>query len=186
MQRKDFHWGGVVALAVLGLCIVAEPAQAGLDISEGHWRLELRGGTGIHQGSRDRTGDTFVLGGIEYEVPASRHGTLGLRLLPLMVYEQEDSSDQVLGAGLGLTGRIYQRGEIYEGLFVEIEANVLLQEDVLEGNSAHVNFLTGAGLGYQFGAHFSAALKYQHISNAGLSEHNAGANSVAVSLGFRF
>lgn len=181
---RTWVWG--VMLATVLAALPAGMARAALDFDEGAWRLELRGMGGIHQGGRDRTGDTMFLLGAEYEVPATRHGTLGLRLLPLFIYDSDEKTDPILGVGFGLAGRLYARGERYQGLFVETELNALFHEDRIPANSSNLNFLTGLGVGYQFGDHVSAALRYQHISNASLGNLNAGANAVGLSLAFRF
>lgn len=170
-----------VALA-LGL---ATSAVADIKFDQGRWRLEMSGSAGIHSGSTDRGGDLVASGSLEYEFPASRRTTLGLRLLPLFMYAQDDD-DNVFGAGFGLAGRLYQHAEEYRGWFGELEVSALGHDDKIEGNSASLNFLTGVGVGYKFKNNWHATLRYEHISNAGLGEHNAGANAVGLAVGFTF
>lgn len=160
-------------------------AGADLKFDQGRWRLELSGSAGIHSGSTDRQGDVLATGSLEYEFPASKRTTLGLRLLPLFMYAQDDD-DNVFGAGFGLTGRIYQHAEEYRGWFGELELSALGHDDKIEGNSANLNFLTGVGVGYKFKSNWHTTLRYEHISNAGLGEHNAGANTVGLAVGFTF
>ncbi len=189
------------ALKILALAFLAlsTSAWAELDFDAGKWRLELSGMGGVHSGSTDRSGDTLITGTLDYEFPASGHTTLGLRLMPLLVYGQdgaeqcwlddEDYDDYagstVWGAGLGLTGRVYAKRD-YRGLFVEGQANVLVHDDKIVGNSASVNFLTGVGLGYKFKCDWHLVVKYEHISNAGLGDENAGANLVGFGVGYTF
>ena len=59
-------------------------------------------------------------------------------------------------------------------------------DDKIQGNSASVNFMTGLGLGYQWEKHWHLGVLYEHISNGGLAEHNAGANLVGLAVGYRF
>lgn len=173
------------ALMVLVAIGISIGASADIQFDQGRWRLELSGSAGIHSGSTDRQGNVLATGSLEYEFPASKRTTLGLRLLPLFLYAQDDD-DNVFGAGFGLTGRIYQHAEEYRGWFGELELSALGHDEKIEGNSANLNFLTGVGIGYKFKSNWHAALRYEHISNAGLGEHNAGANAVGLAVGFTF
>lgn len=181
MNRK------VLTITVLSVCTVmlATAAYADLDFDAGRWRLEISGAKGIHSGSRDRTGDFLVTGSVEYEFPATPHTKLGLRMLPLFLYDPDEYAT-VAGAGFGLSGRLYQHAEEYRGLFAELEASAVLHDDKIVGNSANLNFLTGVGIGYKFRNDLHAAIRYEHISNAGLGHQNAGANTVGLAIGFTF
>ena len=83
----------------LALALVSGSAWAGLDMDSGQWRLELSGLSGVHSGSTDRSGDFLMLGTVEYEIPASPRCTLGLRLLPLLLYNQSDEPSGGLFSG---------------------------------------------------------------------------------------
>ncbi len=176
----------VVALTGMMVFVFCGTARADLDFSDGAWRLELRTMGGIHQGARDRSGDTVTVLGIDYEVPATRHGTLGLRLLPIFAYDPTEEGDPIFGAGLGLSARLYARGESYRGFFAEAECNTLFHRERIPANSSNMNFLLGFGAGYQFDGHLGVILRYQHISNGSLGHRNAGANAVGLGLSFRF
>jgi opacity protein-like surface antigen len=194
--------GAAVCLAAL--LVPATAADAEVRFKEGHWRLELSGGLGLDSGSEDRQGDVLIQGSAEYEFPATKRLTLGLRLLPIMVYTQDDESDghhhhhwfdddgrpdagdTVVGGGFGFTTRIYQKAEEYRGLFFEVEGLALLHGGELDGNSSNFNFLTGAGLGYKFKNDWHTVLKFEHISNAGIGEHNRGTNVVSLGVGYSF
>ena len=41
-------------------------------------------------------------------------------------------------------------------------------------------------LGYRMDEHFDAAVYFEHISNAGLSNPNPGLNNIGVRFGYRF
>ena len=170
-------------------------ALAEMRFDEGRWRIELNGAAGIHSGPNDRKGDFLLTGAVEYEFPATQKCTLGLRLLPLFVYSQ-DRPDRdwderfydgatLWGGGVGIAGRLYTK-ENYQGLFFEIEANALAHDNKITGNSANVNFVTGAGIGYKFNDHWHAVMKYGHISNAGFGADNSGANIVGIGFGYTF
>lgn len=192
------------AALILGALVPASQSAAEVQFNEGHWRLELSGGLGIDSGSEDRSGDVLIQGSAEYEFPATRRLTLGLRLLPIMVYTQDDESkdhrwhdwwhhedrpddgDTVVGAGFGFTTRVYQKAEEYRGLFFEVEAMALLHGGEFDGNNSNFNFLTGAGIGYKFKNDWHTVLKYEHISNAGIGEHNRGTNLISLGVGYSF
>ena len=193
---------GRFAQILMAACVVtgvAAPAGAELDFDAGQWRLELSGLSGVHSGSTDRSGDLLITGTVDYEFPATEHTTLGLRLMPLLVYGQDTPNDRwceeddtdayagdtVWGAGFGLTGRVYVKRE-YRGLFFEGQANMLLHAEKVVGNSANVNFLTGVGVGYKFKCDWHVVMKYEHISNANLGEDNDGANVLGLGVGYTF
>ncbi|MBI2423697.1 MAG: acyloxyacyl hydrolase [Candidatus Hydrogenedentes bacterium] len=191
-------------------CLIAAPlliahapaARAGLDLEEGHWRVELATTYGIHSGTTNRSGNVLTTGTVEYEIPATPRTTLGLRLMPLFLYTQddtsikdsddwyrldeEDASDTVWGGGLGLTGRIYQVKDEYRGWYGEAEGLAVVHDNKIIGNSSNFNFLIGLGVGYKFKSHWHTVLKYEHISNSSIGARNAGANSLGLGLGYSF
>ncbi len=187
---------------VLGMLVASAPAHAGLDFEEGMWRLELNSDFGVHQGSKDRSGDFGVIGFVDYEVPATSRATLGLRLMPLFVYTQDEEQDHhrfrdwfhdkdnnddtVWGAGLGLVGRIYQVKDEYRGWYGEVGVTALVHDNEFAGNNSNLNFLSTFGVGYQFKSDWHVQAHYQHISNASLGSRNSGANTLGIGIGYRF
>ncbi|MCC6153667.1 MAG: acyloxyacyl hydrolase, partial [Candidatus Hydrogenedentes bacterium] len=148
--------------------------------SEGRWRTEVGVSTGFHSGNRSRTGDMLVTGNVEYEWPVVARCTLGLRAYPLFLYHQNDPSDTLWGGGIGTVGRVYQNAVERNGWFGEAGAGVIWHTNHIEGNSATMDFLLEAGVGYQFKNNWHVTLQASHLSNAGLSDNNAGANSLGV------
>lgn len=190
------------ALAVAGLVCWSAPAGADLNFKDGMWRVEVNNDFGVHQGSRDRSGDYSINGIVEYEIPATSRVTLGLRLMPLFIYNQDEEKDYrvfrrvfddngydgdtVWGGGFGIGGRIYQVKDEYRGWFAEAGVNALLHANEFNGNNSNLNFISGIGVGYQFKSDWHVQLHYQHISNASLGSENSGANSLGLGLGYRF
>lgn len=198
MNRCVFAVG--LAMAVFVFC---GPASAGLDLDAGMWRLELNNDFGVHQGSRDRSGDYSLNAVVEYEVPATSRTTLGLRLMPLFLYAQDDNresnllerwfdddnyedGDTVFGAGVGLSARIYQVKDEYRGLFGEVSVTALGHAGEFNGNNSNLNFMTALGVGYQFKSDWHVQVHYQHISNGSLGSRNSGANTLGIGIGYRF
>ncbi len=182
--KNTFFAGKLVFIVVAGIACSA-PAAGEIQFDEGRWRLELSHGRGVHSGSTDRTSDFYHTVSLEYETPATSHITLGLRALPVFLYH-DDESDAIYGAGVGLTGRLYQHADSHTGLFGEVGAAALWHSRHFENNSSSINFLTEAGVGYRFPEHWHVSVKFQHISNAGLGGCNSGANGVTLALGYTF
>ena len=179
------HLAVVIATAVAGF---GTNAAAGEHVQwkDGHWRLELSGYQGVHQGSLGRTSDHNVVGAVEYEVPLFQRFTFGLRAQPIFYYYDARQDEDIWGAAGGLTLRVYQKKGELRGFFGEAGVSALGTLDKLDRNSSSLNFITEAGVGYQFRSHAFVSVKWRHISNAGLGSRNAGANGVGIGVGWRF
>jgi opacity protein-like surface antigen len=193
----------LMAMTVIaGSFLTLSSAAAAADFSEGRWRLELNGGPALGEGGRDREGDVMISGTVDYEFPTTPHTTLSLRGMPIFLYEQDEIADNwwrdlfkhreaahedtVFGAGAGLAGRIYQKADVYEGFFAEVELLALVHSGKIEGDDSNVDFLSGVGVGYQFNSNWDALLRFEHVSNAGLGDPNSGVNALRLGVGYRF
>ncbi len=71
--------------------------------------------------------------------------------------------------------------------FLELGSGVLFSNHVVPNNTSRVNFITHGTLGFQFfnNQHraFTASVRYEHISNAGLTVPNPGVNTVQLLVG---
>ncbi len=180
MLKKQITMLGIAAAAL----VAAAPAAAELDWAAGRWRVELSGQGDIHEGSKDRSGDTKVQFVAEYEFPATQRLKLGLRLTPLLYYD--GPNEDVYGVGLGLSTRLYARKETYTGPFLEGHVDALGHINRFEGNNSNINFQSGFGLGYQWKGGWNLKLQYDHISNASLGDRNSGADTMGLAVGYRF
>jgi len=74
--------------------------------------------------------------------------------------------------------------------YLELGGGVLFSNHAVPLNTSHVNFLTHATLGFQFFNNdrraFTAGVRYEHISNAGLTVPNPGVNTVQFQLGMNW
>src|SRR6476620_10365082 len=74
--------------------------------------------------------------------------------------------------------------------YLELGGGVLFSKHSVPLNTSHVNFVTHATLGFQFFNNdrraFTAGVRYEHISNAGLSVPNPGINTVQFQLGLNW
>ena len=74
--------------------------------------------------------------------------------------------------------------------YLELGGGVLFSNHVVPLNTSHVNFLPHATLGFQFFNNdrraFTAGVRYEHISNAGLTVPNPGINTVQFQVGMNW
>lgn len=153
----------------------------------GKFNIELSGGPGLELGGTDRSGDFLLKSTLEFEKPFSSHFSLGLRLLPLFLYEQKSKEDDtVWGGGLGLGLRFYFERDSYRGVYLEANTHALAHKGQIEGNGSNINFLSAFGVGYGFQNGLHTVLRYEHLSNAGLDSHNRGVDVLTLGLGFTF
>ncbi len=151
--------------------------------ADGRWRLELNG-FNVVDSSQYGDDDRFMSGSVEYEFPATHHIALGLRLIPLFLFP---SDGDLYGAGGGVSGRIYQRGNEYTGFFGELELSAFWHDKHFRDDSSDIDFITEGGIGYQFAkVPVHLTLKFEHISNAGIGDHNGGLNGAGLGFGFTF
>jgi hypothetical protein len=74
--------------------------------------------------------------------------------------------------------------------YLELGGGVLFSNHAVPVNSSHVNFLTHTTLGFQFFNNqrraFTTGIRYEHISNAGLTVPNPGINTVQFQVGLNW
>lgn len=201
------RWSSTL-LVLAGIAAFACDARA--DFQDGRWRIQVGVQTGVDSGGVERSGDMLAMATVEYEVPLTPHVCYSLKLDPIFVFTQDDLSvsevfdheagvdlkdldfhearggDTVLGGGVGLGLRVYQKAEGKRGLFLDLGVHTLVHDGEINGNSSNLNFMSGLGLGYQFKGGLSAQLHFDHISNAGLGDQNSGTNVLGLGVGFRF
>ncbi len=171
-----------------------EAVAGGLRFSEGQWRLTVEGMGAFDDADADRGGDIYSSAQAEYEIPLGKRFAMGLRVAPAFLYYEDEDDDRdhdgsgglMYGGGAGIAFRLYQRAEERTGWYGEIGTVVLATTGKLEGNGSHVNFKSDVGIGYQFRSGFHAAVKLEHISNAGIDDDNDGVNGAGLAVGYRF
>ena len=120
-------------------------------------------------------GPGFLNGRFEYAVDA----------VPAFVVFQPRNT--AYGAGvnpLGLKWIFATRGDVAP--YLELGGGTLFTSHEVPTGTSTVNFTSGAALGVHFLGKraWTAEVRYQHISNAGLTTPNPGINTVQVSIGF--
>ena len=160
------------------------------DFGEGSWRVEFTAVGGAYSGKVDRGGDFWFTGSVEYDWPIYARAVLGLKAYPLFLYLQDenddDESDTIHGAGLGIAARFYFSKEERKGFYGEVGASTIWHSRYLERNTSRLNFLSEVGIGYEFRNDWHMAVKWEHISNGGMGSRNAGVNGVGLAFGYTF
>ena len=181
--------GLVVVLASMAYSAHAENPFTS-HFTDGNWRAELTITDGVYSGKIDRHGDLLVAGSVEYEWPVFARAVLGLKAYPLFLYLQETNdegeSDTIHGAAVGLSSRFFLKEEERKGFYGELGASLVWHSRYLEGNTSRLNFMTEMGVGYEFHNDWHVAIKWEHISNSGMTSRNAGANGIGLSFGYSF
>jgi hypothetical protein len=183
------------AVAVLWMCATQASvgrAQGTPEESSSEWQVWTGGGHGIN-GSQSGTGVWNV--GLRYGLLlTSPHGPGFLRgqleyafdIVPVWVIAQK--TDTVYGGGVNpFAFKWILSSPKKVKPFFQIEGGTLFTtRDVPEGTS-QINFTTSGGIGAHFLGekhNFSAEVRFQHISNAGMSNPNPGINTIQVRIGF--
>ena len=91
-----------------------------------------------------------------------------------------------LGRRRGCCGKVLCGAGWIPGLFGELGAHAIGHSGQFRGNDSNLNFLISAGVGWQFANDLFVVARFEHISNADISHHNAATNLVALGLGYRF
>ncbi len=192
--KPSYRFGGTlrVLTIVLFVCWSLAAAAQGVPEAGGHeLGLWVAGGHSVPGGTKDTGifdaglrfgwvltnphGPGFLRGNFEYALDA----------IPIYLVMH---SGTTYGAGFNpLVLKWNFAGNHKLAPFVELAGGTLFtNHDVPAGTSA-VNFRSGAALGLHiFGrrANGVLAVRYEHISNAGLASPNPGINTVQVQLGF--
>ena len=195
MKSLEKVFVSIVAIAlILGFSGTASATEFRKNLKETKWedgrlRIEGQGWAGIRSGRRSRTDDYGVTATVEKEFALGHRLSAGLRAMPLFFMSESDSrgrdGNNILGAGLGFSVRYYVK-EVHDGFFFESYETAIWQSDTFRGNSGRVNFLTEVGVGYEFDNDWHVALKWRHMSNAGIASRNAGVNGLGIGIGFSF
>lgn len=74
--------------------------------------------------------------------------------------------------------------------YLELGGGLLFSNHAVPVNTSHINFVTHATMGFQFFNNdrraFTAGIRYEHISNAGLTVPNPGINTVQFQVGLNW
>ena len=179
-------------LATSGVKAPLGRAQATPEDSSSEWQVWTGGGHGIN-GSQSGTGVWNL--GLRYGLiltspygPGFMKGQLEYAFDVVPAWAIVQKTGTVYGAGVNpFAFKWILSNPKKIKPFFQIEGGTLFTtRDVPEGTS-QVNFTTSGGIGAHFLGerhNFSAEVRFQHISNAGMSNPNPGINTIQVRIGF--
>jgi hypothetical protein len=167
---------------------------------DGHpWDLGIWGGGGFSVPGGTKDTHALNLGLRLGKVLTGDHGGSFLRgnfewsadLMPLYYIWQPAPAKNAYGAAFNPVNLKWNFTNSSRTVpYLELGGGVLFSNHAVPLNTSHVNFLTHAALGFQFFNNdrraFTAAVRYEHISNAGLTTPNPGINTVQFTVGFNW
>ncbi len=182
----------IVVLALVGLTnAYAARAQASPENSSREWQIWTGGGHGIN-GSQ--SGDGVWNLGLRYGmILTAPHGPGFLRgqleyavdVVPVWVIAQKTNTAYGGSVDPFAFKWILSSPKKVKPFF-QIEGGALFTNTKVPEGTSQINFTTSGG----FGAHvlgekhnFSAEVRFQHISNAGMTTPNPGINTIQVRIG---
>jgi hypothetical protein len=185
----------VLVFAALGLswmCAASRvAAQAGPEGASREWQVWTGGGHGLN-GSTSSTGVWNL--GLRYGlILTSPHGPGFLRgqleyavdVVPAWAITQKTNT--AYGAGVNpFAFKWIMTSPRKVKPFFQLEGGTLFTNTKVPEGTSRINFTTSAGLGAHFllSKHtFSAEVRFQHISNAGIGDLNPGINTFQVRIG---
>jgi len=189
--RKAYLW--IAALSLLGLLDVPRvAAQASPEDSSREWQVWTGGGHGIN-GSQSGTGLWNL--GLRYGlILTSPHGPGFLRgqleyavdVVPVWVIAQKTNTAYGGSVDPFAFKWILDSPKKVKPFF-QIEGGALFTNTKVPEGTSQINFTTSGGIGAHFLGkkhNFSAEVRFQHISNAGMTNPNPGINTMQVRIGF--
>jgi lipid A 3-O-deacylase len=184
---------GVMALTLM--CAVAPAvgrAQGTPENSSSEWQVWTGGGHGIN-GSQSGTGVWNL--GLRYGLlltapwgPGFMRGQFeyAFDVVPVWVIAQK--TDTVYGASIDpFAFKWILSAPKKVRPFFEIEGGALFTAREVPENTSNINFTTSGGIGALFLREkhtFTVEVRFQHISNAGMTNPNPGINTMQVRIGF--
>ena len=183
-----------ISIAIVLLLGVAAPlpAQAGPEGASSEWQVWTSGGHGIN-GSTSNTGIWNL--GLRYGlILTSPHGPGFLRgqleyafdVVPVWVITQRTNTAYGGSIDPFAFKWILASPKKVKPYFL-IEGGTLFTNTAVPEGTSQINFTTAAGLGAHFlgeKRNFAVEVRFQHISNAGMTNANPGINTIQVRLGF--
>ena len=179
--------------ATVGIVNVSRlSAQEGPENSSREWQVWTGGGHGIN-GSQSGTG-VWNLGFRYGMILTSPHGPGFLRgqleyavdVVPVWVITQKTNTAYGGSVDPFAFKWILSSSKKVKPFF-QIEGGTLFTNTKVPEGTSQINFTTSGGIGAHFLGkkhNFSAEVRFQHISNAGMTNPNPGINTIQLRIGF--
>jgi len=189
---------GVFWLCLLALLFV--PALAQEKPLDGQpWDLGLWAGGGLSVPGGTKDTHVFDAGLRLGKVLTADHGGSFLRgnfewsadLIPIYYIWQPTPAQNAYAAAFNPVNLKWNFTSSHRVVpFLELGGGVLFSNHAVPLNTSHVNFVTHSTLGFHFfnseRRAFTAGVRYEHISNAGLTVPNPGINTVQFQVGMNW
>jgi lipid A 3-O-deacylase len=182
----------VVALVIGLLSTERAFAQASPENSSREWQIWTGGGHGIN-GSQ--MGDALWNVGLRYgmiltspHLPGILRGQLeyAVDVVPVWVIAQKTNTAYGASVDPFAFKWIFDTPKKVKPFF-QIEGGALFTNTKVPEGTSQINFTTSGGIGAHFLGkkhNLSAEVRFQHISNAGMTNPNPGINTMQVRIGF--
>ena len=180
------------ALLAALVCAPGSRAQAGPVEGEAEYQVFTSGGHGTNGSQMDdgvfNVGLRFGLVLTAPHGPGFLKGRLEYALDVLPVYCVTQKNGTACGGGVDAFAFQWIFAKHRKvAPYIEIGGGTLFTSLKTPPNTSQINFTTGGAFGLHFlqsKRNISAEFRYQHISNAGMSEPNPGINTVQLRIGF--
>lgn len=190
--KKMLRVVAIVALLGLGAAARSSGQEASPENSSREWQVWTGGGHGIN-GSQ--SGDGLWNLGLRYGmILTAPHGPGILRgqleyavdVVPVWVIAQKTNTAYGGSVDPFAFKWIFSSPKKVKPFF-QIEGGALFTNTKVPEGTSQINFTTSGGIGAHFLGkkhNFSAEVRFQHISNAGMTNPNPGINTMQVRIGF--
>jgi hypothetical protein len=189
---KNTVVASVLAMVIAFLGAKPTFAQASPENSSREWQIWTGGGHGIN-GSQQ--GDGLWNLGLRYgmiltspHLPGILRGQLeyAVDVVPVWVIAQKTNTAYGASVDPFAFKWILDTPKKVKPFF-QIEGGTLFTNTKVPEGTSQINFTTSGGIGAHFLGkkhNFSAEVRFQHISNAGMTNPNPGINTMQVRIGF--
>jgi lipid A 3-O-deacylase len=189
---KNTVVASVLAMVIAFLGAKPTFAQASPENSSREWQIWTGGGHGIN-GSQQ--GDGLWNLGLRYgmiltspHLPGILRGQLeyAVDVVPVWVIAQKTNTAYGASVDPFAFKWILDTPKKVKPFF-QIEGGALFTNTKVPEGTSQINFTTSGGIGAHFLGkkhNFSAEVRFQHISNAGMTNPNPGINTMQVRIGF--
>jgi lipid A 3-O-deacylase len=183
-------------IALLGVCIlltaVRLSAQTGPEDASSEWQVWTSGGHGLN-GSTSDTGVWNL--GVRYGLiltsprgPGILRGQLEYAFDVVPVWVLTQKTNTAYGGSVDPFAFKWILNSAKKGKpYFIVEGGALFTNTKVPEGASQINFTTAGGFGAHFLGekhNFSAEVRFQHISNASMTNYNPGINTIQVRIGF--
>jgi hypothetical protein len=157
------------------------PQPAADPFADGGWHLELALHSAVEAWNYNTSREEMygLSTGLTYGL---KDGIVFTARTPLYYVSQRGIDAMLLGAIIGVRGRVYRRGRV--NVFLELDVGVSDADTPTPPRGTRFNYLAlggaGATITVRRGVHLLASLRWAHVSNAGIAGRDRNPDIEAV------